>query len=171
MILVTLLAPKQMIQKTVAPDLTMTLKSASPVCTAQMQRVSVPMHIALVRPSQQLLQVARCLKTNSFSAFDDQTSTFIIPSGGGFGITFCPAGKSTTILKSFGAQLAQVGQGTYKTDLANLSSTVKGLMTSDADVATLVPSLVLRNGKANGSVLGLVIALTVAIGALDFLPF
>lgn len=38
-------------------------------------------------------------------AFDDQTSTFIIPSGGGWQVTFCPAGRSTNILKTFKAQL------------------------------------------------------------------
>lgn len=43
-------------------------------------------------------------------AFDDQTSTFVIPSGGGFEVVFCPTGRSTTILKTFGAQLSQLGQ-------------------------------------------------------------
>lgn len=43
-------------------------------------------------------------------AFDDQTSTFIIPAqrGAGFEIMFCPEGKSTTILKTFGSQLSEV---------------------------------------------------------------
>jgi len=41
-------------------------------------------------------------------AFDDQTSTFIIPSGGGFEITFCPSGRSTNILKTFGKQLSDL---------------------------------------------------------------
>lgn len=31
-------------------------------------------------------------------AFDDQTSTFIIPSGSGFNIVFCPGGRSSNIL-------------------------------------------------------------------------
>lgn len=41
-------------------------------------------------------------------AFDDQTSTFIIPSGGGWEVTFCPTGRSTNILATFGAQLRQL---------------------------------------------------------------
>lgn len=41
-------------------------------------------------------------------AFDDTTSTFIIPSGGGFEIIFCPPGRSTNILKTFGAQLSEL---------------------------------------------------------------
>lgn len=31
-------------------------------------------------------------------AYDDQTSTFIVPSGGGWGVRFCPPGRSTNIL-------------------------------------------------------------------------
>ncbi|KAI9878526.1 MAG: hypothetical protein M1830_000660 [Pleopsidium flavum] len=41
-------------------------------------------------------------------AFDDQTSTFIIPSGGGFEVIFCPAGRSTTILTTKAAELHQL---------------------------------------------------------------
>jgi len=37
--------------------------------------------------------------------FDDQDSTFIIPSGGGFETIFCPEGRSTNILKTFKQQL------------------------------------------------------------------
>jgi len=41
-------------------------------------------------------------------AFDDKTSTFVIPSGGGFEVTFCPEGRSTNILKTFATQLAEL---------------------------------------------------------------
>jgi hypothetical protein len=44
----------------------------------------------------------------SGAAFDDQDSTFIVPSGGGFGVTFCPPGRSTTILTTMANQLAQL---------------------------------------------------------------
>ncbi|KUJ23589.1 Osmotin, thaumatin-like protein [Mollisia scopiformis] len=44
-------------------------------------------------------------------AFDDQTSTFIIPSGGGWEITFCPEGRSTNILATFKQQLEALSQG------------------------------------------------------------
>ena len=43
-------------------------------------------------------------------AFDDQTSTFIIPSGGGFEVTFCPKGRSSNILKVYKQQLAQLSE-------------------------------------------------------------
>lgn len=41
-------------------------------------------------------------------AFDDQTSTFIIPSGGGFQVMFCPPGRSSNILATMSAQLYQL---------------------------------------------------------------
>ncbi|TAQ84652.1 hypothetical protein B7494_g7028 [Chlorociboria aeruginascens] len=49
-----------------------------------------------------------CPDAYSF-AFDDQTSTFIIPSGGGWEVVFCPAGRSTNILKTLGPQLEALG--------------------------------------------------------------
>jgi hypothetical protein len=42
-------------------------------------------------------------------AFDDQTSTFIIPTGGGWEVVFCPQGRSTNILETFGAELRALG--------------------------------------------------------------
>lgn len=49
-----------------------------------------------------------CPDAYSF-AFDDQTSTFIIPTGGGWEVTFCPTGRSTNILKTFKKELAALG--------------------------------------------------------------
>lgn len=48
-------------------------------------------------------------------AFDDQTSTFIIPQGGGFEVVLCPAGRSSNILAVFGDQQKQVAQSGYVT--------------------------------------------------------
>lgn len=50
---------------------------------------------------------AVCPDAYSF-AFDDQTSTFIIPSGGGWEVVFCPAGRSTNILATFTDELHQI---------------------------------------------------------------
>ncbi|XXH05917.1 Palmitoyltransferase pfa5 [Hypoxylon texense] len=44
-------------------------------------------------------------------AFDDQTSTFVIPSGGGWEVVFCPAGRSTNILATFTDELHQIAAG------------------------------------------------------------
>ncbi|KAL7621173.1 hypothetical protein AAE478_008490 [Parahypoxylon ruwenzoriense] len=43
-------------------------------------------------------------------AFDDQTSTFIIPNGGGWEVVFCPAGRSTNILATFTDELHKIAQ-------------------------------------------------------------
>ncbi|KAK2628112.1 hypothetical protein QTJ16_002758 [Diplocarpon rosae] len=43
-------------------------------------------------------------------AFDDQTSTFIIPSGGGWEVQFCPPGRSTNILATFKQQMQDLSQ-------------------------------------------------------------
>ena len=57
-----------------------------------------------------LFSVLTSLISDPRAAFDDQTSTFIIPSGGGFGVTFCPTGRSSNILKVYGQQLDQLAQ-------------------------------------------------------------
>lgn len=44
------------------------------------------------------------------AAFDDQTSTFIIPSGPGFEVVFCPPGRSSTILKSMSSQRSELAR-------------------------------------------------------------
>jgi len=52
-----------------------------------------------------------CADAEPRVAFDDQTSTFIIPCGGGFEVIFCPTGRSTTILATYRTQLSQLAQG------------------------------------------------------------
>ncbi|KAI0019689.1 thaumatin family protein [Xylariomycetidae sp. FL0641] len=53
---------------------------------------------------------AKAICPDAYSyAFDDQTSTFIIPSGGGWEIVFCPAGRSTNILATFASELQKIG--------------------------------------------------------------
>ena len=44
-------------------------------------------------------------------AYDDQTSTFIIPTGGGWQVIFCPQGRSTDILRTLGPELRAVASG------------------------------------------------------------
>ncbi|KAI4604451.1 hypothetical protein KJ359_000589 [Pestalotiopsis sp. 9143b] len=53
---------------------------------------------------------AMCPDAYSF-AYDDQTSTFIIPSGGGWEVVFCPEGRSTNILETYGTQLSALASG------------------------------------------------------------
>lgn len=44
------------------------------------------------------------------TAFDDQTSTFIIPSGAGFEVVFCPGARSTNIIDTSLEQMQQLSQ-------------------------------------------------------------
>lgn len=66
---------------------------------------------------------AVCPDAYSF-AFDDQTSTFIVPSGGGWEVVFCPVGRSTNILRTFGPQLSALAASgrVNGDDLAKLSN-------------------------------------------------
>ncbi|KAK3693657.1 thaumatin family protein [Podospora appendiculata] len=55
-------------------------------------------------------QQAKAVCPDAYSyAFDDQTSTFIIPAGGGWEVLFCPLGRSTDILRTFGPELRALG--------------------------------------------------------------
>ncbi|KAL9107750.1 MAG: hypothetical protein Q9227_007372 [Pyrenula ochraceoflavens] len=62
------------------------------------------------KPSDYSTQAKKVCPDAYSYAFDDQTSTFIMPSGGGYRIAFCPAGRSTTILSTLGDQLRQLAQ-------------------------------------------------------------
>lgn len=87
-----------------------------------------------------------CPDAYSF-AFDDQTSTFIIPSGAGFEIVFCPGGRSTNILATKHAQLEELAS----------SGTVSG---SGGSTAT-ASSFATPNPDARGWCFGLVVVLAV----------
>ncbi|KAH7037327.1 thaumatin family-domain-containing protein [Microdochium trichocladiopsis] len=58
-------------------------------------------------------------------AYDDQTSTFIIPHGGGWEVVFCPVGRSTNILSTFGAELQELAASGHASHqmLLNLMNT------------------------------------------------
>lgn len=45
------------------------------------------------------------------TAFDDQTSTFIVPSGPGFNIIFCPGGRSSNILTAEAHSSSETSHG------------------------------------------------------------
>ncbi|KAH6971288.1 thaumatin family-domain-containing protein [Ilyonectria destructans] len=60
---------------------------------------------------------AMCPDAYSF-AFDDQSSTFIIPMGGGWEITMCPKGRSTNILRQLGDEMNEIASSGKLSDLA-----------------------------------------------------
>jgi hypothetical protein len=64
-----------------------------------------------VCPTNLYSKAAKAVCPDAYSfAFDDQTSTFIIPSGGGWEVKFCPPGRSTNILATFKQQLQDLSQ-------------------------------------------------------------
>lgn len=50
-----------------------------------------------------------CPDAYSF-AFDDQQSTFIIPTGGGWEVILCPKGRSTNILRQLGKEMNELAE-------------------------------------------------------------
>ncbi len=50
---------------------------------------------------------AVCPDAYSF-AFDDQSSTFIVPKGGGWEVIWCPQGRSTNILRQLGTEMHEL---------------------------------------------------------------
>jgi hypothetical protein len=72
--------------------------------------------------------------------FDDETSTFIIPSGGGFETIFCPEGRSSNILNTFKQQLQ---------DLTGAPGAGKGMDAIDQDARNL--TIILEAAKKSSA--------------------
>ena len=94
-------------------------------------------------------------------AYDDSSSTFILPTGGGWEVTFCPLGRSTNILKTFKAQLgalSQVGHNAtaLRTDAANLTIIAEGGKENSGEKSTGE-----RMGGASLTALVIVVAVAV----------
>ncbi|KAK4946392.1 hypothetical protein LTR10_014590 [Elasticomyces elasticus] len=77
---------------------------------------------ATCSPSDYSTQAKKVCPDAYSYAYDDQTSTFIIPQGGGFEVVFCPSGRSSNILAVFGDQLRQIAQtGSATRDIVSLA--------------------------------------------------
>lgn len=114
-------------------------------------------------PSEYSKQAKKVCPDAYSYAFDDTTSTFIIPSGGGWEVTFCPEGRSTNILETFGAQLSE---------LASTGHVTEGIL-SDARNLTVIQEgkgerLVGALGKGRERMTGSLGALVVVVGWLVF---
>lgn len=92
-------------------------------------------------------------------AFDDQTSTFIIPSGGGWEVVFCPEGRSTNILATFGSQMQALSSA------SRLTQEMLDAVTSIAYIESH-PSLSLISTSVNLWTLTLIV-----VGAAAWLAF
>lgn len=68
--------------------------------------------------------------------YDDSASTFVIPRGGGWGVRFCPAGRSTNILETFGTQISQwAASGELTDDILAVASNVSYIEAQGAAAA------------------------------------
>lgn len=75
---------------------------------------------AICKPSDYSKAIkAICPDAYSF-AYDDQKSTFIIPTGGGWEIIMCPQGRSTNILQVLGDEMYKIASGGKLSDEALL---------------------------------------------------
>ncbi|KAL9581218.1 MAG: hypothetical protein Q9212_004027 [Teloschistes hypoglaucus] len=125
---------------------------ASDCCTGSYNNPTV------CKPSYYSTQAKKvCPDAYSF-AFDDQTSTFIIPSGPGFEVVFCPAGRSSTILKSMSSQ---------RTELARYGVSPK--LMSEASNATLIAaqSVSLANVRVNKILTLLLSLITIVVSIVQ----
>lgn len=77
------------------------------------------------RPSLYSTQAKKVCPDAYSYAFDDESSTFIVPSGGGFEVVFCPRGRSTTILSTLREELNQLAQsGRVSQDILDAARSV-----------------------------------------------
>ncbi|KAJ2904913.1 hypothetical protein MKZ38_006954 [Zalerion maritima] len=69
-----------------------------------------------------------CPDAYSF-AYDDAQSTFMIPKGGGWEIVFCPAGRSTDILRTLGDEMLDVAaQGNASDEVLEVASNLSVIL-------------------------------------------
>jgi hypothetical protein len=74
-------------------------------------------------------------------AFDDQTSTFIIPSGAGFEVVFCPGARSTNIIDTSLEQMQALSQrGRANKQQALISRNAREEMFKRGAAASVTPS-------------------------------
>jgi hypothetical protein len=108
-------------------------------------------------------QSAKAVCPDAYSfAFDDQTSTFIIPAGGGWEVVFCPPGRSTNILATFGPQLSAVAAGG-----GNVSNQVLATVSNVTYIQTHPTSGVMK--QASPGIPTVMVCLALAITSAVFL--
>jgi beta-mannosidase len=95
-----------------------------------------------------------------FIAFDDQTSTFIIPSGAGFEVIFCPGARSTKILTTNRDEMLALSQREVadQQTAMSLKRSRSGMFRRSAAAGTVRPEWAM-------------LAATLAMTAVASLPF
>lgn len=68
-------------------------------------------------PRSDYSRAAKAVCPDAYSyPYDDTASTFVIPGGGGWSVTFCPEGRSTDILETFGSLISEWAASGVLTD-------------------------------------------------------
>ncbi len=104
---------------------------------------------------------AKAICPDAYSyAFDDETSTFIIPTGGGWEVQFCPEGRSTNILNTFKSQMEALSSKGVSKDLLQDA----GNLTLIAEAAKSEGSSRIVGGGIGRFTPGSIVALVVLVG-------
>lgn len=110
-------------------------------------------------PKSEYSRSAKAVCPDAYSyPYDDSASTFVLPGGGGWRVTFCPAGRSTDILATFGSLISEwAATGVMSDDILAAASNATYIETHGAAsrgpiglgkavAAALAVSAVLMNG-------------------------
>lgn len=74
------------------------------------------------KPTYYSIQAKKICPDAYSYAYDDQTSTFVVPQGGGFEVVFCPTGRSSNILATLGDQVRELARtGLVTQDMERLA--------------------------------------------------
>lgn len=82
-------------------------------------------------PQSEYSRSAKAVCPDAYSyPYDDSDSTFVIPAGGGWTVTFCPEGRSTDILATFGSLISEwAASGVMSEDILQAASNVSYIET------------------------------------------
>lgn len=75
-------------------------------------------------PRSEYSRAAKRVCPDAYSfPYDDGTSTFVLPGGGGWQVTFCPVGRSTDILATFGSLISEwAASGNMSADILDAAA-------------------------------------------------
>lgn len=140
-------AQRTISRRSVAPENTIRQQGVNQATIQSLSKPSVQMRTVLVSSTYCRPSLSGKRTDISPAAFDDQTSTFIIPSGAGFEVVFCPGARSTNILATESEKMRQLSQtGRVSKDSQKTMSKRKRVDASRGNGAT-------RNIRLDGTVL------------------
>lgn len=109
-------------------------------------------------PRSTYSRAAKAVCPDAYSyPYDDGASTFVIPAGGGWRVTFCPRGRSTNILETFGPLISEwAATGVLSGDILAAAANVTYIETHGAA----------SRGKGGVGLVGRVLAVAVVVSGV-----